>query len=85
MGISPVLLIHVAFNNPIPILPFSLIPSHTDPYSSHAVTLTKSLNGVSVLCHHAERSLEMMVHLVNILVDGAMMKQLVYPVVPGVL
>ncbi len=40
---------------------------------------------MSVLCHHPKGGLEMMVHLVYVLVDAAVMQQLVHKEVPRVL
>ena len=40
---------------------------------------------MSVLGNHPKRSLEMVVDFVDVFVNGAMMKKLVDPVMPGVL
>lgn len=47
--------------------------------------LTDGLHPVSVLGHHAKGSLEVVVHLVDVLVDATMVQQLVHKEVPSVL
>ena len=48
-------------------------------------TLTHCLYRVCILSYHSKGSLEVMVDLVDMLVELAVMQQLMYPVVPGVL
>ena len=55
------------------------------PALTRGAWLTHGLDGVGVLCHHAEGTLEGVVDLVHVLVQALVVEELVKEVVPSVL